>query len=204
LTELADLESFVKYFLLSEFTVNPDAYISSFYLYKNGANDKIHAGPVWDFDFALGNRNWDWQVDESFYSPYEEMVRKREVFIPDGINEESLISRLFYYLDELPEFHNQVIEVFRKNLLGKDEMLTAGIIERKETIFEAVKKDEQKWKDQKWDNRAFEEEFDYLMKWINSRYEFFEEQYGFEDEEYVKLQCIANRFKYDTIIVGEL
>ena len=187
LTELADLDSFVKYFLLSEFTVNPDAYISSFYLYKNGVDDKIHVGPVWDYDFALGNHNWDWQVDESFYSPYEEMVRKREVFIPDGINEESLISRLFYYLDELPEFHNQVVEVFRKNLLDKDEMLIAEIMERKETISEAAKKDEQKWKDQKWDNRTFEEEFDYLMKWINSRYEFFEEQDGFKDEEYVEL-----------------
>lgn len=179
LAELVDLESFAKYFLLSEFTVNPDAYISSFYLYKNGDNDKIHAGPAWDFDFALGNHNWDWQVDEVFYSPYEEMVRKKEVFSPDGLNEESLISRLFYYLDEMPGFRNIVTDVFQEKLAGKCEWLITDVLERKKKISDAAERDGQRWGEEKKDDKTFEEELDYLIEWMKSRYDFFESKYSY-------------------------
>lgn len=182
IAELVDLESFAKYYLLSEFTVNPDAYISSFYLYKNGDNDKIHAGPAWDYDFALGNRNWDWQVDEIFYSPYEEMVRKREVFSPEGLNEESPISRLFYYLDELPDFHSMVMDIFHEKLLGRNEKLISNILDRKKLITDAAEMDEQKWGEEKWGDKNFEEEIEYLIGWVKSRYEFFEDRYGYAKE----------------------
>ena len=56
--ELVDIESFAQYYLLSEFLVNPDAYWTSFYMYKDGDSDKIHAGPGWDFDLAFANRRW--------------------------------------------------------------------------------------------------------------------------------------------------
>lgn len=52
---LIDVESFVKYYLLSEWTANPDAQKSSFYIYKDGAGDVLHFGPIWDFDRAYNN-----------------------------------------------------------------------------------------------------------------------------------------------------
>ena len=42
--KLIDVESFAKYYLINEFTVNPDAYSSSFYLYKDGKNDRFMRG----------------------------------------------------------------------------------------------------------------------------------------------------------------
>ena len=38
--ELADVESLAKYYLTSEFSVNPDAYVSSFYFYKDNKDMK--------------------------------------------------------------------------------------------------------------------------------------------------------------------
>ena len=52
--KMIDVESFAKLYLVMELTENPDGFYSSTYLYKDGDNDVIHAGPVWDFDAAFG------------------------------------------------------------------------------------------------------------------------------------------------------
>nr|MBS1899173.1 CotH kinase family protein [Actinomycetota bacterium] len=55
ISQLIDVDSFVKYYFVYEVTENPELVASSVYFYKNGPTDKIHAGPVWDFDSALFN-----------------------------------------------------------------------------------------------------------------------------------------------------
>jgi hypothetical protein len=52
-----DVDSFVDYFLVNELTYNYDAYRRSAYFYKDkDSNDpRLVAGPVWDFNIALGN-----------------------------------------------------------------------------------------------------------------------------------------------------
>ena len=49
-----DLDSFLKYFLLEEFTGNPDAFWSTFF-YKHRGDDKFYTGPVWDFNLTFDN-----------------------------------------------------------------------------------------------------------------------------------------------------
>ena len=56
-----DTESFAKYYLLQDFYKNSDACYSSVYFYYKGG--KLYAGPVWDFDMAMGN-----SVNESLAS----------------------------------------------------------------------------------------------------------------------------------------
>ena len=53
--KVIDLESFVRFYFVNELTENPEITSSSIYFYKDGTTDKLHAGPVWDFDSALGN-----------------------------------------------------------------------------------------------------------------------------------------------------
>ena len=53
-SELIDVDSFVKVYLINEFSMNLDGGATSFYMYKDG-NDKLKAGPVWDFDWAFGS-----------------------------------------------------------------------------------------------------------------------------------------------------
>ena len=55
ITQLIDVDSFVKMFLVYEFTENQEIARSSVHFYRDALTDKIFAGPVWDFDVAMGN-----------------------------------------------------------------------------------------------------------------------------------------------------
>jgi hypothetical protein len=52
-----DMPSFLDYFIVSEVSRNIDGYKKSRYYYKNreDKDNKLHAGPVWDFDWAWKN-----------------------------------------------------------------------------------------------------------------------------------------------------
>jgi hypothetical protein len=55
-----DVNSFVDYFLLNEFSRNVDGYRLSTYLYKdkNSNGGKLTIGPCWDYDLAWANANY--------------------------------------------------------------------------------------------------------------------------------------------------
>ncbi len=55
ISQVIDIESFARFFLLEEFASDSDVSVSSVYFYQDGPNDKLHVGPAWDFDIALGN-----------------------------------------------------------------------------------------------------------------------------------------------------
>ncbi len=52
-----DVKSFIDYFIVSEVSRNIDGYKKSRYYYKDRADvdNRLHAGPVWDFDWAWKN-----------------------------------------------------------------------------------------------------------------------------------------------------
>ena len=54
-----DINSFIDYFLLNELARNVDAYKKSSYFFKDRKSNGgfLHAGPVWDFDWAWKNIN---------------------------------------------------------------------------------------------------------------------------------------------------
>ena len=56
LTDYIDLDSWVRKYILEEVTENFDAIIISSFYYRNNASvdSKVYAGPVWDYDGALG------------------------------------------------------------------------------------------------------------------------------------------------------
>ena len=54
--ELIDVDSWVRRFLIEEVFANVDAGVRSQAFFRDGADGKICAGPVWDYDLALGNR----------------------------------------------------------------------------------------------------------------------------------------------------
>ena len=73
-----DYASFVDYLLLNELARNPDAYrISTYFYKKNDENGgKLHMGPIWDFNIAMGNANFclgsstqDWVLNYNSVCP---------------------------------------------------------------------------------------------------------------------------------------
>ncbi len=71
-SQFIDPGSFIDFFLANEITKNVDGYRISTFLYKDRLSDggKIHAGPLWDFNIALGNSDYcngpnveGWEMD---------------------------------------------------------------------------------------------------------------------------------------------
>ena len=87
LSTMIDVDSFAKYYLINEYVLNKESFASSFYWYKDGADDVIHLGPLWDFDTCIGNDGA--QYTESY-----------------GDNH-----TLFHYLLAAPEFNQRVHEL---------------------------------------------------------------------------------------------
>lgn len=58
--KFADERSFIDYFIVNEISRNVDGYRLSSYFYKdrNSINNKIIAGPVWDYDLAFRNADY--------------------------------------------------------------------------------------------------------------------------------------------------
>ncbi|WP_317313163.1 CotH kinase family protein [Absicoccus porci] len=103
LAAMIDVDSFVKYYLIQEFCENPDATRSSMYLYKDGIDDKLHIGPVWDFDLALGNV----KITAVGGNPQIDFL--------NTISEQDLHSiSWFTELLKIPEFTNRILEIFEQ------------------------------------------------------------------------------------------
>jgi len=172
-SELIDIQSFAEYFLISEFAVNPDAYVSSFYFYKDGFNDKIHAGPLWDYDYAFSNRDWIWGDNDDFYLPTQVMAQKKSLFVPENVNSEA--GKLMYYLMEIPEFRFEVDKIFKDKLSGHKEEFLDWTFKEAARIMDAMERDSERWER---DSELFYNEVEYILDWMDKRYDFFEKEYG--------------------------
>lgn len=157
LDEVVDIDSMVSYYLLSEFTINPDAFSSSFFMYKDGPLDKIHYGPGWDFDYSMGNKKWIWADSDNYYSPFE-------MSINDNNNPTWFLNN--------SEFFDLVGKMYRERLMGRKEEVLSYFDERAEIIHEAAMNDAEKWE------YDFEDALYYLREWINVRFDYFDEIYG--------------------------
>ena len=183
--ELVDVESFAQYYLLSEFSVNPDAYWTSFYMYKDGVEDKIHAGPGWDFDLAFANGWWGNWMGEEFYSPEQTMIRRGELLAQKEYEEMNMggeidwytwsqkLSRIMFDMMEMPEFREEVVRQYREKMQGRVEELVVMIPEWASGIEVPMREDYQKW-----DKGDYRKEIDDMVEWIKRRAEFFEKEYG--------------------------
>lgn len=58
--EMCDLDTFVDYFLITEFVKNVDGYRLSTYFYKEKSTKggKLKMGPAWDYNLAFGNADY--------------------------------------------------------------------------------------------------------------------------------------------------
>ena len=185
--ELADVESFAKYYLVSEFSVNPDSYSTSYHFYKDGEDDKIHAGPAWDYDFSFGNRKWIWQYNDDIYSPISMNEMKKYALGGDIYDYREgkvikkspnySISKIIFDLLEIPEFKYLVGQIFRESLSGRKNELISHMNEQKDYIFDVASED-----NMIWEADDFSQSADELINWVDTRYEFFEDEIGGREE----------------------
>lgn len=86
LSRYIDVDSFLQYYLVNEYALNRESSTTSFYWYRDGDQDVLHLGPVWDFDTCMGN---DLENADSYQTAhiYSHIVFQRLLPVPAVQNE---------------------------------------------------------------------------------------------------------------------
>ena len=105
---LIDIDAFIDYFIIQELIKNVDVGYSSVF-YMKEAGGLLQPGPLWDFDFAIGNADYIDYSPENFYGmkAYKNRLFKLMMDIPE-IREQYRIRFHQYYLDQLPELYEMI------------------------------------------------------------------------------------------------
>lgn len=98
-SDMIDLDSWAKKYLIEEVFGNLDAGSISQFFYWEG-DGKIFAGPVWDYDICMGNQN-NWQID----TPQMLYSGRPHLWDPED-------TPLYYSLYLKPEFRKRVEELY--------------------------------------------------------------------------------------------
>ena len=156
--ELIDLDSWAMEYLTGEIFGNVDAGTISSYYYLDGRDPsgKIYAGPVWDYDLAMGSSG-SWQAEN---------VR---AFFGDKAHIWSLEdSTWFYGLNRKPEFRNRVRELYRdvyRPLL--QELLETGMEDYASQIRQGAMLDQYRW-----GTGSAQEETESIRRYLSERMAF--------------------------------
>ncbi len=121
--EYIDLESFALRYLIDEVSKNIDAGFSSYFFYKPRGSSQMYAGPVWDYDTALGN-NFGWGDTELLQNP-------------EGLymNRANWSEQLW----EKEDFREEVKTLYKKRVLPYlDFLLEEGLDLYADTIYEST------------------------------------------------------------------
>lgn len=160
-----DLDSFVDWFIINDFSKNHDAkFQASCFMYYDTDSEKLFMGPAWDFDLAFGNISWD-------------DCEKTDGFL---VNTNGWYARLW----ELESFRKAVKKRWneRKSVvldsekwLNEQSSILKNAIELNERVYPAFGK--RQWPHAKgWKKRKNHKmEVEYFSNWIKNRYSWYDE-----------------------------
>jgi len=181
-----DEDSFVDYFVLMELCKNVDGYRLSAYFYKDRDNkgEKLHAGPIWDMNFSLGNAGYygadstkGWELDELSLGT---LIRSDLTLPP-------------FWWEKLvrePQFANRIMQRWqslRSGILAKNEIedlidsFADSVMEAKERNFKVFSGPGDAgtgfWVTPKifYSFNTYQDEIDYLKQWLNDRMNWMDE-----------------------------
>ncbi len=163
-SEYIDSTSFIQKYLVEEISKNYDGGVTSSYFYKSadGTDNRLYAGPIWDYDVAFGNCN----LDEIASNPIGVTKLSNHVYGTD----------IFSALYEQPDFYGQMVQMYEaKALPYLDYLLDGGIDGMAEEIRLSVQMDSIRWESldnryQYYDN--YDNDIRYLKYFIEQRRDF--------------------------------
>lgn len=160
-----DLDSFVDWFIINDFSKNHDArFQASCFMYYDTNSGKLFMGPAWDFDLAFGNISWDdcektdgfWVNTNGWYSRLWEMEAFRKAVKKRWNEKKSVI------LDS-------------ENWLSEQSLLLKNAIDLNNRVYPSFGK--RQWPHAKgWKSRKNHKmEVEYFSNWIKNRYSWYDE-----------------------------
>ncbi len=136
-TDYIDLDSYVRKYLVEEITRNYDASSTSQYFYKEKGDDRLHAGPAWDYDMSLGNPIMSPLTNQNYISS----VSPTGLFASLPMDDFSLWSHLY----EKPDFEARVKELYRMDFLPYLQELAGSLPKEAKKLHDATIMDGVRW-----------------------------------------------------------
>lgn len=160
-----DRDSWVDHHLLNTFVANPDAFIRSAYFTKD-RDGKMQAGPVWDFDRAMGSY-WDerssrWDVWSGLGSPdywrtgWWGIIAQDPEFIQDWIDR---------------------WQSLRRDVLSHENLSNVVNSHAAQVGAEAAARDAARWPDSVTPHGSYAAQVNFLRTWMQQRANWIDEQF---------------------------
>ena len=158
--EYIDLDSFARKYILEEILLNVDGGASSAYYYTKG-EQRLFAGPPWDYDLAMGNC-----LDQK-----ESVMDPRNIVF--GRQQGEMGTRIYEYLWQHTDFQKEVRDLYASQFRPfLDELLTEGIDRYVELIRPSWSMNKIRWKDvENWNRyyKDYQTEYRYLKFFFDAR-----------------------------------
>lgn len=157
-----DVDSFIDYFIIQELFLNIDQDYSSVYMYKP-YGDKLHMGPVWDFDLSSGNCSY-----VGTYDPYRQMkdVNGGNYLFVTLMKNENFRQKFLTRLQELD--NNYIIQAFISSFYYNEDILTP-YAENDNLIWNNL--NEWNWARPEWLlNKTYSQQVNYLRNFLEQHY----------------------------------
>lgn len=158
--EFIDLDSWVRKYLIEEVFGNVEASAVSHYFYIDGDDPtgKIYAGPVWDYDYALGStRTWQTSTVQALFCARPYVWDERD-------------TPWFYALWQKEEFRERVIEVYQTEFVPlMQELLETDLDRYAAQTKAAARMNQVRWYQ---DTGPAEEEIEWIKTYLTQRLAF--------------------------------
>ena len=188
-SELIDLDSWVRKYLIEEIFANNDACYISQYFYMDNCEYPIYAGPIWDFDKAIGaDANWQFMTSRAFYA--------NRVYV-----DAATYTPWFSFLYQKNEFYNYLTEIYESQYLPRIiELYENRIEDQARIIIRADKSNRIRWNF----NSDLMAEIDYMCDFLEQRVSFLSDVWVCGDDYYSVCACVEDDYHaYYAISPGE-
>ena len=195
-TDLIDIDSFVRKYLLEEVTFNYDGGVASSFFYKDSdkKDGKLYAGPIWDYDVSFGNT----PAYLGYISDKPDKLKK--------LSTHSDSSVWFGALYEKPDFYEHITECYETEISPYLTLLAEQVLpELANTTAASATMDRIRWQNEYLKNgsdETLEDSIAFLSDYIIGRKTFLDRVWIEKEPVYRITLCIEGTV-YDTFSVFE-
>ena len=194
-----DTASFARRFLIEETALNSDAFITSCYFYKKRNDDKIYAGPIWDFDSVLGESDTvDREEMGNVWLNYDETT----VLAMSKNRATTAVLSWDKQLYELPEYRDILRDTYIEILPQLEALLYEQIDLYADQVRQSVALDSIRWnyaETEAGHYSSFDNNIRYMKFFLAKRINFLNRRFGLEETPY---EDISNGTHNITCAIG--
>ncbi len=191
-SDYIDVDSWARKYLVEEIFQNYDAGFLSQYYFWNRADDKIYAGPCWDYDNILGLQGF-WMSPQNFLA--QRVWPDWETYTPWNAA-----------LWEKEEFREYVIRMYREEFLPElSSFLETEFSQKASQIKQAAETDRLRWSKFGKHQESYEEAVSVMLDYLSRRESFLNSAW-LDGAEYctvmIKLYPVHWRYLYYSVQPG--